>query len=123
MNDFDYYYSYVEKLNIENGVKTVRRLKELNNLRELYIPDSVSKLPSRVMLPDDISQLTIIANKGTYAEEYAKEYGINFVNAKEYSKDKTLNNVDLNSTEPVTETPTSRKSIITKHLQSRKKVI
>ena len=103
LSDFDYYYDYVEKLNIENGIETVRRLKELNNLKELYIPDSVSKLPSRAMLPDDISQLTIIANKGTYAEEYAKEYGINFVDAKEYSENKILNNVDLNSTEPTTE--------------------
>ena len=104
LSDFDYYYDYVEKLNIENGIETVRRLKELNNLKEFYIPDSVSKLPSRAMLPDDISQLTIIANKGTYAEEYAKEYGIKFVDLKEYnSGEATLNNIDLNSTEPTTE--------------------
>ena len=80
----------------------------------------VTRLPIKRYLPTDISQLTIIANKGTYAEEYAKEYGINFVDAKEYSKDKTLNNVDLNSTEPVTETPTSSETAEETSLESLK---
>ena len=103
----DDYCKYVEKLYLSDDIKSVLRLKELYNLKEIYVPDSVTRLPIKRYLPTDISQLTIIANKGTYAEEYAKEYGINFVDAKEYSKDKTLNNVDLNSTEPVTEAPTS----------------
>lgn len=52
--------------------------------------------------------LTIVGSAGSYAEKYAKKYGIKFVDLKEYnSGDVTLNNVDLNSTESVTETPTS----------------
>ena len=71
---------------------------------ELYIHGSVSKLPSRAILPDDSSQFTIIVNNGTYVEEYAKKFGIKFVDLKDHnSEEATLSNVDLNSTEQTTE--------------------
>ena len=71
---------------------------------ELYIHGSDSKLPSRAILPDDSSQFTIIANNGTCVEEYAKKFGIKFVDLKDHnSEEATLSNVDLNSTEQTTE--------------------
>lgn len=97
------YTEYVKEIRITDGISTVARLKEYTNLKVIFLPDSISEMPkSKSKLPEDLSQLTIVANKGTYAEEYAKEYGIKFVDAKEYRKNKILNNVDLNSTEPTT---------------------
>ena len=110
--------AYIKNLQITDGIEVVSGLDNLKYLEKIFVPDSVTFLPSD--LPVNNSQLTIIANKGTYAEEYAKEYGINFVDAKEYSKDKTLNNVDLNSTEPVTEAPTSSETAEETSLESLK---
>ena len=65
--------------------------------------------------------LTIVGNAGSYAEEYAKRFGIKFVDLKEYnSGDATLNNVDINSTEPVTEAPTSSETAEETSLESLK---
>lgn len=105
--DYDehYYYEYVKKFEIESGIERVVRLKELTNLEVLVVPDSVVKLPSETYLPDDTSKLTIVANTGTYAEEYAKEKGINFVDAKDYSGEITFSKTDLNNqSEETTET-------------------
>ena len=100
----DDYCKYVEKLYISDNVEEIVRLKEFYKLKEIYVPNNNTKLPWKCYLPNDRSELTIIANKGSKAEKYAKEYGIKFVDLKEYnSGEATLNNVDLNSTEPTAE--------------------
>ena len=104
-------YDCVKTIVIGDGIKKIGILEKCKNLETLVIPDSVKKIiydPGFLGGDSYETTLTIVGNAGSYAEEYAKRFGIKFVDLKEYnSGDATLNNVDINSTEPVTETPTS----------------
>lgn len=104
-------YDCVKTIVIGDGIKKIGILEKCKNLETLVIPDSVKKIiyDSGFLGGDSYeTTLTIVGSAGSYAEKYAKKYGIKFVDLKEYnSGDVTLNNVDLNSTESVTETPTS----------------
>ena len=107
------YCDYIKKIVVGDGIKKIGALESCKNLEILVLPDSVEKILKPVFIAEDAdtSKLTIVANKGTYAEEYAQKYGIKFVDLKEYnSGDATLNNVDINSTEPTQPSESSEPS-------------
>ena len=95
------YCDYIKKIVVGDGIKKIGALESCKNLEILVLPDSVEKILKPVFIAEDAdtSKLTIVANKGTYAEEYAKKYGIKFVDLKEYNSGESTSN----STEPTTE--------------------
>ena len=95
------YCDYIKKIVVGDGIKKIGALESCKNLEILVLPDSVEKILKPVFIAEDAdtSKLTIVANKGTYAEEYAQKYGIKFVDLKEYNSGESTSN----STEPTTE--------------------
>ena len=95
------YCDYIKKIVVGDGIKKIGALESCKNLEILVLPDSVEKILKPVFIAEDAdtSKLTIVANKGTYVEEYAQKYGIKFVDLKEYNSGESTSN----STEPTTE--------------------
>ena len=102
------YCDYIKKIVVGDGIKKIGALESCKNLEILILPDSVEKILKPVFIAEDAdtSKLTIVANKGTYAEEYAKKYGIKFVDLKEYNSGEST----LNSTEPTQPSESSEPS-------------
>ena len=112
-------YDCVKTIVIGDGIKKIGILEKCKNLETLVIPDSVKKIiydPGFLGGDSYETTLTIVGSAGSYAEEYAKKYGIKFVDLKEYNS----GDVTLNSTEPVTEAPTSSETAEETSLESLK---
>lgn len=68
--------AHISRLVIEEGITTLGNYTfyGMSNLEELVIPASVTSIPRNAL--NDCSKLTIKCVKGSYAEEYAKDYEI-----------------------------------------------
>lgn len=105
LSDFQEYYGgaytdYVESLYVQDGITRIKNISNLKSLKVIVIPDSVENISK---LPDDVSKLTIVGNEGSYAETFANENEISFVELGEYNK--LTGNADLSediSSEPTT---------------------
>lgn len=73
------YCKALEKVSIPQGTLHIdtRAFYDCSELEEIYIPDSVGYIGEEAF--KNCKKLTIICESGSYAEEYAKENGINCV--------------------------------------------
>ncbi len=95
-------------INIPNGVTSIERLTfaVCKNLTSIIIPESVNRIEDNAFDGDD--NLTIYGIVGSYAEEWAKSHGINFlqleIKISEISLDKTSLDLSVNDSEKLTAT-------------------
>lgn len=69
----------LETVNLPEGVTTINSeaFARCDNLKEIYIPESVTEIAENAF--EECYDLSIKGKSGSYAEEYAKENGIDFI--------------------------------------------
>ena len=87
----------LKTINIPNGVTYIGHFAfyGCTNLKEIVLPDSITKMGEDVF--SYCPNLTIICSKGSYAEQYAKEFNIN-VKTVGNSGNPFTGNIDKNFT-------------------------
>ncbi len=88
----------IVKLN--NGIKKIPSyaFNGCTSLKDIYIPNTVTEIDSYAFEKVDLNNLTIYAEENTYAEKYANENKIKFVNLTQKNRQAVLNKINtLNS--------------------------
>lgn len=96
----------LKKVVIPNGICEIKddAFKDSKNITEIYIAPSVNKIAKTAF--DGIDNLTIYAEKGSYAEKFAVENKINYKNYTTEPENPEAKNTDYSKSETVRITAT-----------------
>lgn len=90
----------LKTIKLNNGIKKIPSytFNGCTSLKDIYIPNTVTEIDSNAFEKVDLNNLTIYAEENTYAEKYANENKIKFVNLTQKNRQAVLNKINtLNS--------------------------